>query len=533
MKKTGKKETQIQTLQDRVDYMEGAYSKMLDYVSELASSREFNKNVVVTTDPLNILDTGLTYIKRRLLFEELAFYLIEEKDASFFMARCEPGSKSEKLRDEINQCIEDGTFAWALRQNHPIVVPSKVPEVKLVLHVLATQTRTRGMFVGAIKDENLKINDLSVTMLSITVQNIAYALENAMLYQMFRKSSEMRLNSAVEKLIENAHFLQTLIDAIPNPIFYKDIHGLYQGCNAAFETYLGMHKSKIVGKSVYDVAPRELADKYNAMDMELFNKGGLQVYESSVRYADGNIHDVIFNNATFTNADGSVGGLVGVMLDISERKEAERKMKQSLREKETLLREIHHRVKNNMAVVSSLLYLQANKINDDTVRSLFEESQQRVKAMALVHEKLYQTKDLSSINFRDYITSIVSEIVSLYRIDASAISMEVNVEDVELDLEAAIPCGLIINELLTNAFKYAFPDNRGGVLSVNLTKNDDLCTLTIKDNGVGLPEGFDYKEASTLGLQLVNVLTGQLNGNVQINFDKGTEAVVTFKTKRE
>src|SRR5208337_226293 len=237
--------------------------------------------------------------------------------------------------------------------------------------------------------------------------------------------------------------------------------------------------------------------------------------------------------STMSNTQGQLLAIVCIARDITDRKLAEQQIKQSLKEKEALLREIHHRVKNNMAVVSSLLSLEARKIKDGAVRSLFEESQQRVRSMALVHEKLYQTKDLSSINFEDYIKSIISEIISLYRIDTTAITMEINVEDVELDLESAVPCGLIINELLTNAFKYAFPDNREGVLSVHLTKNDDTCTLTIKDNGIGLPEGFDYKEANTLGLQLVNVLTGQLDGTLQIKFDKGTEAVVTFKAKRE
>jgi PAS domain S-box-containing protein len=221
-----------------------------------------------------------------------------------------------------------------------------------------------------------------------------------------------------------------------------------------------------------------------------------------------------------------------IIEDITERKKAEQQIKQSLKEKEVLLREIHHRVKNNMAVVSSLLSLEARKIKDVTVRALFEETRQRVKSMALVHEKLYQTKDLSSVNFEDYIRSIVSEIISLYRIDTSAITVEINIEDMELDLESAVPCGLIINELLTNAFKYAFPKNGRGGLSINFTKTDDNYTLAIKDNGVGLPEGFDYNEASTLGLQLVNILTGQLGGTLQIKSDKGTEAVITFKTEK-
>src|SRR5208337_4643078 len=210
-------------------------------------------------------------------------------------------------------------------------------------------------------------------------------------------------------------------------------------------------------------------------------------------------------------------------------RQGKEQLKQALREKETLLREIHHRVKNNMAVVSSLLSLEAKKIKDATVRALFEESQQRIRSIALVHERLYQTKDLSAINFEGYIKSIIAEIISLYRIDTSTITTEINIGGIELDLESAVPCGLIINELLTNAFKHAFPNNGGGVISINFAKTDGAHTLTIKDNGVGLPEGFDYKEANTLGLQLVKVLTRQLKGTLQIKSVKGTEALVSFK----
>ncbi|MGO9015359.1 MAG: sensor histidine kinase [Dissulfurispiraceae bacterium] len=203
-------------------------------------------------------------------------------------------------------------------------------------------------------------------------------------------------------------------------------------------------------------------------------------------------------------------------------------LSQSLGEKEILLREIHHRVKNNLAVVSSLLSLEARKIKDAGVKSLFEESQQRVRSMALVHEKLYQTKDLSAINFESYIKSMVLDIISMYRIDTSAITTEINIGDIELDLESAVPCGLIINELLTNAFKHAFPKNGRGVLSINFTNTDGTYTLIIKDNGVGLPEGFDYREADTLGFQLVDILAGQLGGTLEIKSDKGTEAIVIF-----
>jgi len=263
---------------------------------------------------------------------------------------------------------------------------------------------------------------------------------------------------------------------------------------------------------------------FNKMVTEIDKRSELERSKEELKKAHDELELRIQERTAALNAANTA-----LTVEISVRKKAEQQIKQSLKEKETLLREIHHRVKNNMAVVSSLLSLEAKKIKDATVRALFEESQQRIRSIALVHERLYQTKDLSAINFEGYIKSIIAEIISLYRIDTSTITTEINIGGIELDLESAVPCGLIINELLTNAFKHAFPNNGGGVISINFAKTDGAHTLTIKDNGVGLPEGFDYKEANTLGLQLVKVLTRQLKGTLQIKSVKGTEALVSFK----
>ncbi|MGO9016148.1 MAG: sensor histidine kinase, partial [Dissulfurispiraceae bacterium] len=267
---------------------------------------------------------------------------------------------------------------------------------------------------------------------------------------------------------------------------------------------------------------------FNKMVTEIDKRSELERSKEALKEAHDELELRIEERTAALNAANTA-----LTVEISVRKKAEQQIKQSLKEKETLLREIHHRVKNNMAVVSSLLSLEAKKIKDATVRALFEESQQRIRSIALVHERLYQTKDLSAINFEGYIKSIIAEIISLYRIDTSAITTEINIGGIELDLESAVPCGLIINELLTNAFKHAFPNNGGGLISINFAETDGAHTLTIKDNGVGLPEGFDYKEANTLGLQLVKVLTRQLKGTLQIKSVKGTEAIVSFKTERD
>ncbi|KJU84501.1 sensory transduction histidine kinase [Candidatus Magnetobacterium bavaricum] len=285
--------------------------------------------------------------------------------------------------------------------------------------------------------------------------------------------------------------------------------------------------SEVIGKTALDFT----APQFHELTANNIAADYARPYESMLIRKDATAFPVEVHGKTMMR-DGRKIRITAIQ-DITERKKAEDQIKQSLREKESLLREIHHRVKNNLAIVTGLIALQARTIQDAAVKQLFEESKQRVKSMSLVHEKLYQTKDLSSINFAEYIESIVSEIVAMYRIDTNTITANMNVEDIELDLEAAVPCGLIINELLTNAFKYAFPNNRKGIISIHFIKADQTYTLTIKDNGVGLPEGFDYQKSDTLGLQLVTALTGQLDGTLQIKSEDGMETVVMFPVKGE
>ena len=241
---------------------------------------------------------------------------------------------------------------------------------------------------------------------------------------------------------------------------------------------------------------------------------------------NGNWYDM--RDRALTWIDGRIVRME-IATDITERKKAEEQIKQSLREKEALLREIHHRVKNNLAVISSLLGLQAESVTDESLRRSLQETQQRMKSMALVHEHLYQKKDFSRINYKDFIIDVIKELESIYHKPNGTIEIKFNIEDLTLDIDAAIPCSLIINELVTNAYKYAFPDNRSGELGISFAKEDDAYILTIKDNGIGLPEDVDYRNSNTLGLQIVNVLCKQLRGTLQMRVDRGTEAVITFR----
>jgi two-component sensor histidine kinase len=215
--------------------------------------------------------------------------------------------------------------------------------------------------------------------------------------------------------------------------------------------------------------------------------------------------------------------------EVLERRRAEEEVTASLKEKEVLMKEIHHRVKNNMSVVSSLLRLQSSRVEDEHYRAMFNDSISRIKTMASIHEKLYQSEDLSKIIFSDYIKDTVNNIYKSYS-PGSNIKLVTDIQEITLRISAATPCGLIVNELITNSMKYAFPEGREGEIRVSLQINEKgEIELKVADNGVGMPEGLDFENSDSLGLTLVNALVGQLQGNIELSGEKGTEYKITFK----
>jgi PAS domain S-box-containing protein len=222
-------------------------------------------------------------------------------------------------------------------------------------------------------------------------------------------------------------------------------------------------------------------------------------------------------------------GLLSFMTDITERKLAEEKIKLSLYEKDMLLKEIHHRVKNNMQVISSLLNIQSRHVSDERDKELFKESQNRVRSMALIHEKLYQSGDLSRINFAKYLTSITKELFHSYQISPELIELTADVTETHLGIDIAIPCALIINELVSNSLKYAFPDGKPGHIQISFNQDKKgTYTLTVSDNGIGFPKDINFQNTESLGLQLVNTLTKQLNGKIELDRKKGTRFTISF-----
>lgn len=218
---------------------------------------------------------------------------------------------------------------------------------------------------------------------------------------------------------------------------------------------------------------------------------------------------------------------------IAEQERAEEELTASLTEKEMLLREVHHRVKNNMQIISSLLKIQSGYVRDDDVREMFEECQNRILAMSLVHEKLYKSQDIESVDFKEYIKTLLHDVFWSYGygFGAGRIKLKMNIEDVSFGVNDAMSCGLIINELVSNSLKHAFPESRSGEVKVSLRSTDkDKIELVVGDDGVGMPQHPDFRDVETLGMHLVILMAeDQLRGTIELDRTGGTEFRVTFE----
>jgi PAS domain S-box-containing protein len=346
--------------------------------------------------------------------------------------------------------------------------------------------------------------------------------------------------SIEEDLRNRGSFIESLINLSPDIIYIYDIveqKNVYS--NNGIQTVLGYSVediqkmgNKFIQNSMH---PDDLKNYFEetipryekAQDNELIS------HEYRMKHKNGNWHwlnsaELIYKR----QPDGSPCQIFGVVHDITESRKAEEKIKSSLREKEVLLREIHHRVKNNFAVIIGLLRLQGGSIKDDKLKAIFKDSENRIRSMSLVHEMLYGTQDLAQIDFGVYIQALTKGLLSTYRATAGKIIIKTDIKDITLNTDTAIILGLVTNELISNAMKYAFPGERRGEIIIGMKSTDGVnkYELMIKDNGVGLPEGLDILQTDTLGLRMVtNIVEQQLHGRIEMKRDGGTEFKIGCK----
>jgi PAS domain S-box-containing protein len=296
--------------------------------------------------------------------------------------------------------------------------------------------------------------------------------------------------------------------------------------NAAAVTQYGYTREELLSKTIDDLCADKDLNSI-AKQIALADDSGL-VFETVHRRKDGSRF-----NVEVSSRGASIHGmrtLVSVVRNITERKQAEEQIRASLREKEILLQEIHHRVKNNMQVIKSLLNLQAATIQDDRLKEQFNESSSRVNAMAIVHEILYQSESLARIDLHTYVSRLASGLYGMYRASAKGIRLMIEVKDVFLSMDEAVPCGLVINELISNALKYAFSESQSGEITIKAhTREPEQIELGVSDNGIGLPQTIELHKVSSLGLKLVRgLIESQLGGTIQIERRGGTRFTIRF-----
>jgi PAS domain S-box-containing protein len=341
-----------------------------------------------------------------------------------------------------------------------------------------------------------------------------------------RRQTEDALRDSEERF-------RSLFEHANDAVFLIDLNGVHIRINKKAADMTGYDTEDLVGKTTHDiVAPGEHAEADHKLQ-GLIEGQTFPLYERTFRKKDGTEFPVEINVALIRDGEGRPLCVQSIVRDITDRKRKERALRTALLEKEILLKEVHHRVKNNMQVVSSLLSLQKQFINDPALSEVLRESQRRIKSMSLVHEKLYQSRDLSQVAFSDYIHSLVAHLVVSQQIQEDRIKVHFDLEDLFFDIQTAVPCGLIINELVSNAFKHAFPKNRPGEISIRLKRlAGDSFLLAVKDNGVGLPDGFSIEVSQTMGMQLITLLSEQLEGRIEIDRSDGTEFRLTLKDLR-
>jgi PAS domain S-box-containing protein len=378
-----------------------------------------------------------------------------------------------------------------------------------------------------------------------------------------RKKAEQALNESEERY-------RTLVDQLPD---YVIVHryGILLYVNPAAAARLGYDAKALTGEPMLPfIAPEYHETVREAMTRRMAGRDP-PAYEMKIRAKDGSWRAVLVNGAKI-NFGGEPASL-NVLSDITDRKlmeeevrslnrvleqrvkdrtealsktneqltaeitaraHAEQEIVRSLQEKDLLLREIHHRVKNNLQIIASLLNLQSRTITDPNVLEALKNSQSRIRAMALVHERIYRSHNIAEINLKDYLNYLTRQIFQFYNIQQHQIDITVTTEEILADIDTVTPLGLIINELVSNSLKYAFPEGRTGTISITCTpQGTNTVRIVYHDDGIGMPDGIDWKNSESLGLRLINSLVDQLNGTIESSDGEGTTFIITIQQKRE
>jgi PAS domain S-box-containing protein len=338
---------------------------------------------------------------------------------------------------------------------------------------------------------------------------------------------------AEEELQAREAYLDHFIEGAQEAIVMADNDGKARRINKEFTKLFGYTQKETEGRVLDElIVPEDLKESAQSITQKVSR--GKRVSFEALRCSKNQTLIDVSVLASPIVINGKQVGTYGIYRDITERKKTEEQIKNSLKEKEILLQEIHHRVKNNMQIISSLLNLQSRHIKDKQSLELFKSSQNRVKSMALIHERLYQSKDFNRIDVADYVRGLINHLFITFGVNKEVVSLRININNMFLNVDTAIPCGLIINELVSNSLKHAFPDGKKGEIKISMLPLDTKeAELVVSDNGVGMPEEMDLKNTNSLGLNLVSMLVeDQLHGETKLDKKRGTTFRFRLRMKK-
>lgn len=322
-----------------------------------------------------------------------------------------------------------------------------------------------------------------------------------------------------------------IIDSAPNAMVVINKEGRIEMVNVQTERLFGYARAELEGSAIEMLLPEQFRKHHPALRQVFFNASqsrpmgkGRDLY---ARRKDGSEFPVEIGLNPIETNEGTL--ILSAIVDISERKQKEQRIQAALEEKNVLLGEIHHRVKNNLQIVHSLLDLQSTMISDPQVQEMLLDSQNRIRSMALIHQSLYQSKNFSAVDLGSVLETLVPILMQSYSNTGQILDYAIEAEEVPIPLTQAIPCGLIVNELITNVIKHAFPDGQPGTVQVDLTHPDQKVSLSVTDNGVGIPDNLNIEQSETLGMQLVALLSDQLGATLEIHRRNPTRFTLTFE----
>lgn len=331
------------------------------------------------------------------------------------------------------------------------------------------------------------------------------------------------------KLQEKTSLLNSLVEALPDVVYFKDLDRRHVLVNKAFQDFFGVKGQEVIGKTVEEFSLKGDTQQSRTTDEEVMATKAPLMAEQSWIDREGEMHILDTRKFPILDHQGNIMAIGGISRDITERKRAEEKIKASLKEKEVLLREIHHRVRNNLALIQSLLRIQSHHVRNSDLSRILGDTQHRIRSMALCHELLYKSENVSSIKTDEYLGNLLRQLKESLSIVGKKVEIKQQIEALYLSIEKAFPLGFILTELISNSYQHAFPEIKSGQIFVVLRLlKDNHLEFVVRDDGIGLSEDTKPQESQSLGYHLVRIFVKQLNGSIDIVNDKGTEIRIKF-----